>query len=245
MSFFLLLLFRGGIGFSGAGGSGVVLAKKPDGSWSPPSGILIHTLGWGLLIGLDIYDVVLIIRTPRALEAFLNPKVSIGGELSVTAGPVGNGATVDSGVEASPCWSYTKSKGAYAGLQLDGTIMLKRDDANTRFYGSEISVQDIFAGKPITPSAAKPLLQTLYTAEGRLEVMGTDQIPQGLAPGDTEFTEEEKKELGHQQGETPSSSSNLGYQPRQPHGHRVPPPLAPPAYDTISASPVQPPPEKS
>lgn len=101
----------GGIGWSGAGGSGVVLAKLPDGSWGPPSGILIHTLGWGLLIGLDIYDVVLIIRSPKTLKAFENPKIALGGELSVTAGPVGNGATIDSGIEAAPCWSYTKSKG--------------------------------------------------------------------------------------------------------------------------------------
>lgn len=57
------------------------------------------------------YDVVLLLRKPEALRAFEHPKVSIGGELSVAAGPVGNGAMLDTGIEAAPCWSYTKSKG--------------------------------------------------------------------------------------------------------------------------------------
>jgi lipid-binding SYLF domain-containing protein len=103
--------FRTGFGLSGASGSGVVLAKLPDGSWGPPSGLLIHTIGYGFLIGIDIYDVVLIIRNERALKAFEKPKISIGGEFSVAAGPVGNGATLNSGIESAPCWSYTKSKG--------------------------------------------------------------------------------------------------------------------------------------
>lgn len=122
--------------------------------------------------------------------------------------------------------------------------MTQRDDANARFYGSPVTVGDILAGKPMTPSAAKPLLQTLYAAEGRPEVLGTDQIPQGLAPGDSELTEEEKKELGHQPDE---HSSDLSSQTKQPHGHRVPPPLAPPSYDATTASAIQtpPPPEKS
>lgn len=191
----IMTCFRTGFGFSGAGGSGVVMARLPDGSWGPPSGILIHTLGWGLTIGLDIYDVVLILRKPQALKAFEHPKVSIGAELSVAAGPVGNGAMLDSGIEAAPCWSYTKSKGAYAGIQLDGTIVLKRDDANARFYGQQASVSDILAGKVKAPDAVKPLWQTLYAAEGRTDVMGTDHIPQGLAPGEIGISDEEAKEL--------------------------------------------------
>ncbi|UZJ56837.1 hypothetical protein CBS101457_006157 [Exobasidium rhododendri] len=245
--------FRTGFGFSGAGGSGVVIAKLPDGSWGPPSGILIHTLGWGFLIGLDIYDVVLVLRKPKALKAFENPKISIGGELSIAAGPVGNGAVLDSGIDASPCWSYTKSKGAYAGVQLDGTIILKRDDANARFYGRKVSVTDIFEGKVIVPSAATPLLQTLYAAEGRPEVMGTQHIPEGLAPGDVVITPEEAKEMearsNHDGSHTtqPASFSQQsladqsGTHTARASAHRVPPP-PPPAYEKSTASAY--PPEK-
>lgn len=221
----IMTCFRTGFGFSGSGGSGVVLARLPDGSWSPPSGILIHTIGWGFLIGLDIYDVVLVIRKPEALKAFTHPKVSIGAELSVAAGPVGNGAMLDSGIDASPCWSYTKSKGAYAGLQLDGTIILKRDDANARLYGQRAEVADIFAGKVTAPTSVHPLWATLYAAEGKKGVYGADQIPQGLAPGEIGISDEEAKELEaigkeDEQNQVAGASTSA-----KTTTHRVPPPL--------------------
>jgi len=89
-------------------------------AWGPPSGILIHTIGFGFLAGADVYDVVLILRNRRAVKAFANPKVSLGAELSVAAGPLGAGAIVDSGIEAAPVLSYVKSKGLYGGAQVDG-----------------------------------------------------------------------------------------------------------------------------
>lgn len=65
----IFTMFRTGLGLSGAGGSGVVLKRLPDGSWSGPSGILLHTIGYGFLVGLDIYDVVLVLRTEKAGES--------------------------------------------------------------------------------------------------------------------------------------------------------------------------------
>ncbi|KAF8315716.1 hypothetical protein DL93DRAFT_2078979 [Clavulina sp. PMI_390] len=112
--------FRTGLGFSGAGGSGVVLSRDSEGNWGPPSGLLIHTIGFGFLAGADVYDVVLILRTRKAVKAFSNPKVSLGAEVSVAAGPLGAGAVLDSGIEASPVLSYVKSKGLYGGAQVDG-----------------------------------------------------------------------------------------------------------------------------
>ena len=106
----IFTVWRLGVGVSGAGGSGVVLAKLPDGSWSPPSGLLIHTLGIGWLAGTDIYDTVLVLRTQAAVDAFTKPRVTVGAELSVAAGPVGNGMTLDAGINSKPCWAYTKSK---------------------------------------------------------------------------------------------------------------------------------------
>jgi lipid-binding SYLF domain-containing protein len=61
---------RTGLWVSGAGGSGVLIARKEDGSWSPPSGIMLHTAGLGFLVGIDIYDCVLVLNTTQALEAF-------------------------------------------------------------------------------------------------------------------------------------------------------------------------------
>lgn len=67
---------------------------------------------------------VLILRKPQALKAFEHPKISIGGELSVAAGPVGNGAVFDSGLEAAPCWSYTKSKGEHPTTAVEELLLI-------------------------------------------------------------------------------------------------------------------------
>lgn len=195
----IFTVFRTGLAFSAASGSGVVLTKDEKGEWGSPSGILIHTIGWGFVIGADVYDVVLILRNDRAVDAFKYPKISIGGELSVAAGPVGNGAMLDSGVEASPCLSYVKSKGLYFGLQLDGTIIVTRSDENARFYNyPEIPITTILDNKlhrHQIPKDCMPLWQALCAAEGRPEHLGTDLITEGPAPGDQELSEEDKQAL--------------------------------------------------
>ncbi|KZO98361.1 hypothetical protein CALVIDRAFT_41244 [Calocera viscosa TUFC12733] len=180
----IFTVFRTGFVISGAGGSGVVIAKLPDGSWSAPSGILLHTLGWGFLAGADVstsrcvtcnltemqvYDVVLILRTSAALKSFTSPRVTVGGEMAVSAGPVGNGVMLEAGKELSPVWSYTKSKGLYGGLQVDGNIMIERTDENARaYYKPGVKAKDILAGDVYPPVWCAPLHQTILAASGML-----------------------------------------------------------------------------
>ena len=127
---------RSGLWMSGAGGCGVIVGRLPDGSWSPPSGIMLHTAGLGFMVGIDIYDCVLVINTDKAMEAFSRIRCTVGGELSAVAGPVGTGFVVESEIHArqAPIYTYMKSRGFYAGVQVDGTIMLERDEENERFY---------------------------------------------------------------------------------------------------------------
>ncbi|KZT57424.1 DUF500-domain-containing protein [Calocera cornea HHB12733] len=183
----IFTVFRTGFVVSGAGGSGVVIAKMPDGSWSAPSGILLHTLGWGFLAGADIYDVVLILRTPAALKSFTSPRVTVGGEAAVSAGPVGNGVMLEAGKELSPVWSYTKSKGLYGGLQVDGNIMIERTDENARaYYRPGIKAKDILAGEVHPPAWCAPLHQTILAASGHQTAM--DQIPSGPSASEIEYS---------------------------------------------------------
>ncbi|KAJ5737492.1 uncharacterized protein N7483_002617 [Penicillium malachiteum] len=145
---------RTGLWISGSGGSGVLLGRVPEtGEWSPPSGIMLHTAGIGFLAGVDIYDCVVIINTLEALEAFKKLRCTLGGEVSVAAGPVGMGGVLDSEVHKrqAPIWTYMKSKGLYAGVAVDGTIIIERSDENERFYGERISVTDILNGKARHP----------------------------------------------------------------------------------------------
>lgn len=182
---------RTGLWMSGSGGSGVLLARIPEtGEWSPPSGIMLHTAGLGFLVGVDIYDCVVVINTYEALEGFKKIRCTLGGEISATAGPVGVGGVLETEVHKrqAPIWTYMKSRGFYAGVQVDGTVIIERTDENERFYGERISVSDILAGKARhPPSSLKTLMQTIKAAQGDTDVDENLLPPPGETPGDVEL----------------------------------------------------------
>lgn len=182
---------RTGLWISGAGGSGVLVARKEDGSWSPPSGIMLHTAGLGFLVGVDIYDCVVVINNRKALEAFTKIRATLGGEISAVAGPVGAGGVLENDGKWKqanrPVFTYLKSRGFYAGVQVDGTVIIERTDENARFYGETIGVADILAGKARhPPPEIKMLMETLKAAEGRTDVDEEliDELEGQPAPGD-------------------------------------------------------------
>ena len=164
---------RTGLWVSGAGGSGVLIARKEDGSWSPPSGILIHTLGVGFMAGIDVYDCVLVINNREALNAFSKVRVSLGGEVSLAAGPLGIGGNIESELlkNRKPVWTYMKSRGLYGGIQFDGTIVVERNDENARFYGERMPISQILAGNvKRVPPETRMLMEVLKEAEGRTDL---------------------------------------------------------------------------
>ncbi|TVY24170.1 SH3 domain-containing YSC84-like protein [Lachnellula hyalina] len=181
---------RTGLWVSGAGGSGVLIARKEDGSWSPPSGILIHTLGVGWMAGIDIYDCVIVINDRKALGAFSKVRLSLGGEVSAVAGPVGTGGILESELlrHRKPVFSYMKSRGLYAGVQADGTIIVERYDENARFYGEKLHVGSILAGNVRNvPTETRLLMEVVKQAEGRTDVNPTilQQVDQYPVPSES------------------------------------------------------------
>jgi lipid-binding SYLF domain-containing protein len=189
---------RSGLWVSGSGGAGVLVARKEDGTWSPPSGIMMHTVGVGFLVGVDIYDCVIVINSDKAMEAFQSIRCTLGGEISAVAGPAGIGGILDSELHKrqSPLFTYIKSRGFYAGLQLDGTIIIERTDENERFYGERIGVKDILAGKVRHPPyEIRRLMETLRSAQGDTDV-DESLIPDEASPADFEITGPEDKTFG-------------------------------------------------
>ena len=183
---------RTGLWVSGAGGSGILVGRKEDGTWSPPSGILLHTAGLGFMVGVDIYDCVVVINTDKALEAFTKIRATVGGEISVVAGPVGVGGILETELHKrqAPVFNYMKSRGFYAGVQIDGTVIIERGDENERFYGQRLSVADILAGKVNhEPYEIRTLMATIKAAQG-------DNVDEGLiapaepTPGDFEVADD-------------------------------------------------------
>lgn len=93
----------------------------------------------------DITEVVIILNTDQAVKAFSRGgNVTLGGGISVSAGPIGTGGQIAASLaNPAPMYSYSRSKGLFAGLALDGTILVERKDANRDFYGSSVSATDI------------------------------------------------------------------------------------------------------
>lgn len=118
---------RSGIApLGGAGGAGIVVGRLEDGSWSPPVSISPNNISTGFLLGVDVYDCVLVIRTQKALDSFGGHKVTIGSEIAVAAGPYGAGAAIEVGKEKAPVLSYVKSRGMYAGVEVVGQVFVSR-----------------------------------------------------------------------------------------------------------------------
>jgi lipid-binding SYLF domain-containing protein len=205
---------RSGLWVSGSGGAGVLVARKPDGTWSPPSGIMMHTVGVGFLVGVDIYDCVIVINSDKALEAFQSIRCTLGGEISAVAGPAGVGGILDTELHKrqSPLFTYIKSRGFYAGLQLDGTIVIERTDENERFYGERIGVKDILAGKVRhAPYEIRRLMETLKAAQGDTDV-DEALIPDEAPPADYEITAPDDKAFGIPLKEDPDPFGVLALQ---------------------------------
>jgi lipid-binding SYLF domain-containing protein len=101
--------------FSGIAGSGIVIARLPDGSWSAPSCIATGGIGWGLQIGADITDFVIVLNSEDAVRALsLGGNVTIGGNIAASAGPIGTGGSLQASLaHPSPMFSYSKSRGVF------------------------------------------------------------------------------------------------------------------------------------
>ncbi|THV03025.1 DUF500-domain-containing protein [Dendrothele bispora CBS 962.96] len=161
-------VLKAGFVFSGKAGSGLVIARLPDGSWSAPSCIATGGLGWGLQIGADITDFVIVLNSEDAVRAFsLGGNVTIGGNIAATAGPIGTGGSVQATLaHPAPMFSYSKSKGLFAGMSLEGTVLIERKDANRDFYGSPVPARDILGGRVPPPEAASRMYEIIEAAEG-------------------------------------------------------------------------------
>ncbi|KAF6755784.1 SH3 domain-containing protein [Ephemerocybe angulata] len=176
-------VLKAGFVFSGKAGSGIVIARLPDGSWSAPSCIATGGLGWGLQIGADITDFVIVLNSEDAVRAFsLGGNVTIGGNIAATAGPIGTGGSVQASLaHPAPMFSYSKSKGLFAGVSLEGTALIERKDANREFYGSVVPAKDILGGRVPPPEVASRLYEIIEAAEG----FDDSNLPEsGYVPGD-------------------------------------------------------------
>jgi SH3 domain-containing YSC84-like protein 1 len=156
----VLTVTKAGFIGSGRGGTGVVIARTANG-WSGPSAIGTGGIGVGFQAGVEITEFVIVLNTPAAVEAFAQGgNVTLGGNLSVAAGPVGRSAEGNVAVQAA-MYSYSRTQGLFAGISLEGTVIGTRDSVNEGYYGAPVRPMDILTGKVRPPRDAERLISVL------------------------------------------------------------------------------------
>lgn len=146
-------------------GSGVVVARLSDGTWSAPSAIATAGAGFGGQIGFELTDFVFILNDAAAVRNFSQVgSITLGGNVSIAAGPVGRnaeaaGAASTKGVAG--VFSYSKTKGLFAGVSLEGSVLVERRDANEKLYNGKITARQLLEGAIRPPPAADPLMTVL------------------------------------------------------------------------------------
>jgi len=145
---------KGAFGLGGQWGKGLMSQRREDGSWSTPAFIEISGGSFGLQIGVQASDVVLVFTDDSGIKGLLKGKVKLGADASATAGPVGRKADVGTDVLLrSGIFAYSRSKGLFAGISLDGSVVSIDDDANQRTYGKKLTGEEILLGKDVHPNA--------------------------------------------------------------------------------------------
>ncbi len=160
-------IVKGGFIWGGSGGTGVFLVRDPKtGNWSDPAFYTIGSVTFGLQIGGEASQVVMLAMTRRAVDSLLSSSVKLGGDVSVAIGPVGGGAQANAGIPdvTADFLSFAKSKGLYAGLNLQGSVIAVRDGLNDAYYGRVVSPSEIITNHKVYNSGADQLRAVLRKA---------------------------------------------------------------------------------
>ena len=147
-------------------GRGAMTCRSGDtfqGPWGAPTMMALEGVSFGFQIGGQATDFVLLVMNPRGASSILSSKVKLGGDASAAAGPVGRNAQADTDVTMrAEVLTYSRARGLFAGVSLDGSTLRPDNDANKRIYGSKMDAHDIaLHGKVPIPASGKLLIETL------------------------------------------------------------------------------------
>ena len=143
-------------------GKGVAIVKMPDGRWSDPVFVSITGGSIGAQIGVQSVDLIMVFKHKGALTKVKNGDVTIGGDLAAAAGPVGRSASANTDYKfEAEVYSYSRSRGLFAGITINGSSLAIDKDANHNYYGRGMSAQDIFETSKSNTVAVKNLKETL------------------------------------------------------------------------------------
>jgi lipid-binding SYLF domain-containing protein len=158
-------LLKGGFVFGAENGRGVATCRTADG-WSAPSFFTITGGNWGLQIGVEGIDLVMVFQGDKGMDRLVQSKFEIGGDASVAAGPVGRHASADTDWKMNAeVLTYSRAKGIFAGITLNGAAVRRDDDSTEAFYGHEIPTRDLLHGAVPPPPGSGAFLDAIHEAK--------------------------------------------------------------------------------
>ena len=140
-------VFKAGLVIGGRRGKGLISVRGADGTWSNPSFVTITGGSIGFQAGVQSTDVVLVFRSKRGVDQIVNGKFTLGADAAVAAGPVGRNAQASTDAQLkAEIYSYSRSRGLFAGVALDGSVLSIDHDSNQATYGRNMTPRRIFEG---------------------------------------------------------------------------------------------------
>ena len=169
------------IGFGGSHGKGVATCRTENG-WSAPAPMTITGGSWGLQLGGQAVDLVMVVTNEQGMQHLLSSKFKLGADASAAAGPVGRDAAADTDIKMkAEVLTYSRARGLFAGIDLNGAAVTQDKDETHLLYGKFVPFSDILSGKVQPPAVAQSFLTTVkkYSEEsresGRMETVGATE----------------------------------------------------------------------
>jgi SH3 domain-containing YSC84-like protein 1 len=160
-------MLKGGFVFGAQNGRGVTTCRTEKG-WSAPAFFAITGGSWGLQIGLEGVDLVMIIQNEHGMRQLMSSKFQLGGDASAAAGPVGRHASANTDWKLdTEILTYSRARGAFAGLTLTGSSIRRDDDSTQAIYGRRVSTRSILEGRVAAPASANAFLDAVRSAKAQ------------------------------------------------------------------------------
>ena len=163
-------MIKGGFVFGGKHGRGVASCRTAEG-WSAPAFVSVGGGSAGFQIGLEGVDLVMLVMNDKGLQQLLSSKFELTGEGSVAAGPVGRHASAGTDWKmTTEVLTYSRSKGVFAGLTLEGAVVEQDNDSTRAIYGEQMEFRNILSGKVATPKSAEPFIKAVAEAREKAHI---------------------------------------------------------------------------
>ena len=183
---------RAAFGLGARRGKGILVVRQDDNSWSNPAFVTLTGGSVGWQVGAESTDIILVFKTRKGVDGIANGKLTLGANASVAAGPVGRHTSVATDIEfKAEVYSYSRSRGLFAGIALEGAGITMDRKANAAFYGStSMTPEKIFVSSPnIAPNIANTFIQILTAQTVRLPTSPGMQAGTDAAPAQDEEAE--------------------------------------------------------